>query len=136
MTVTPADLALYLGSEVDTARATFLIARATDLCTSVTSPLPPGSDAVVLDVTARAWMNPGNVTSEGMGPFNATFGAGAGGLWLTRQNKVSLRRLAGRGSAFAIDPTPAAAATAIQGLPFWDFDPVAWRAANPTADGA
>lgn len=136
MTVAPADLGTYLGAQIETARAQYLIDRATELAESVVSPLPAGSDAVVLDVAARAYSNPGNVTSEGMGPFNATFSAGAGGLWLTRQNKVTLRRLAGRGSAFSIDPTPARVAQHTSGLPFWDWDPVAYRSATaPLPDG-
>jgi len=128
--VTPADLGMYLGADVDEARATFLIAQATALAESIISPLPAGADAVVLDVAARAFTNPSNVSSQGMGPFNASFGSVAGGLWLTRQNKVTLRRLAGSGSAYSIDPTPARQAAVVAGLPFWDWDPAAFKAAN------
>ena len=46
-----------------------------------------------------------------------TKGSGNGGLWLTRQNKTTLRRLAGQGGAFTIDTMPA---TAGQSLPWWD----------------
>lgn len=133
MAVAPADLATYLGVEVDEARATYLIARATDLCQSIVTPLPDTADAVVLDVAARAFTNPGNVTSQGMGPFNAAYGPAGGGLWLTRQNKSTLRRLAGGSSAFSVDPTPADVLDGTRGasLPFWDWDPAAWKAANP-----
>lgn len=119
MTVAPADLGLYLGADVDTDRAQYLIDRATDLCQTIVNPLPSGADAVVLDVAGRAYVNPSNVTSQGVGPFQASYGTAAGGLWLTRQNKVALRRLAGTGSAYSIDPTPADVG---KGLPFWDWD--------------
>lgn len=135
MTVAPADLATYLGAEVDEARAQFLIDRATDLCLSIVTPLPAGSDAVVLDVAARAFTNPTNASSQNVGPFQTSYGGAAGGLWLTKQNKATLRRLAGGSSAFSIDPTPANVldGTVTQGLPFWDWDPAAYKAANPDA---
>ena len=132
MTVTPADLGTYLGVTVDDTRGQYLIDRAMELCLSVVDPLPAGSDAVVLDVAARAFSNPSNVTSQGAGPFPVAYGAVGGGLWLTRQNKATLRRLAGSGGAFTIDTMPT---TAGQGLPWWDenawgfgvgFGPVDW----------
>jgi hypothetical protein len=133
MTVAPADLATYLGVDVDAARATYLIARATDLCQSIVTPLPAGADAVVLDVAARAFTNPSNVTSQGVGPYSAAYGPAGGGLWLTRQNKATLRRLNGGSSAFSVDPTPADVLDGTRGasLPFWAWDPAAWKAANP-----
>jgi len=133
MTAVAADLATYLGVELDAARATFLLAQATSLCESIVNPLPDGSDAVVLDVAARAYSNPGNVASQGVGSFNVSYGGAAGGLWLTRQNKATLRRLNGGSSAFSIDPIdPAHVAAAVDGLPFWSWDGVAYEAANPT----
>lgn len=131
MTVTPADLGTYLGAAIDPARAQYLIDQATNLCQSILTPLPAGADAVVLDVAVRAYNNPGNVSSQGMGPFNASYGTAGGGLYLTRQNKVTLRRLGGSGSAYSIDVTPPNHAKTVQGLPFWDWDPAAFRAANP-----
>jgi hypothetical protein len=117
MTVSSSDLGTYLGATVDNTRATYIITQATNLCLSVLNPLPDGSDAVILDVAARAYGNPGNVTQQMTGPFSATYGAVAGGLWLTRQNKATLRRLAGGGGAFTIDTTPDGAG---QNLPPWD----------------
>lgn len=116
MTVTPADLGTYLGATVDTDRAQYLIDRATELCLSVINPLPNGSDAVVLDVTARAYSNASNATQQGAGPFQASFGPVGGGLWLTRQNKTTLRRLAGSGGAFTIDTAPATTPA----VPWWE----------------
>jgi hypothetical protein len=123
MAATAADLSTYLGAEVDAARATFLLAQATSLCQSIVNPLPTGSDAVVLDVAARAYTNPSNVSSQNVGPYAASYGAVAGGLWLTRQNKSTLRRLNGGSSAFSIDPVdPVRVAEATAALPWWDWD--------------
>lgn len=114
----PSDLGTYLGADVDTARAEQILDMAQKLCESVVSPLPDGAEAVVLDVAVRAWANPQNIMSESVGPFSGNFGrVGDGGLWLTRQNIATLRRLAGMGGAFTIDVLPA---TAGQNLPWWD----------------
>lgn len=118
VSVTPYDLGTYLGvANIDDDRATFLIAQATNLCLSLVSPLPDGSEAVILDVAGRAYLNPGNVQQQATGPYSASYGAVSGGLWLTRANKSTLRRLNGGGGAFTIDTAPA---TAGQNLPWWD----------------
>lgn len=125
MTVTAADLGTYLGTTVDDARAQYLIDRATELCLSLVSvdgALPDGADAVVIDVAARAYTNPARVQQETVGPLSSSYGPGAGGLWLTRQNKATLRRLGGGGGAFTIDTMPTTAGT---GLPWWDVN--AWN---------
>jgi hypothetical protein len=115
--VIPQELGTYLGVEIDEVRAQFLIDKAAQLCESIITPLPDGGDAVVLDVAARAYSNPSNAQTQAAGPYSATFGAMGGGLWLTRQNKATLRRLAGSGGAFTIDTVPADAGA---GLPWWD----------------
>lgn len=117
MTVTPTDLGTYLGQALDDDRAQLLIDMAVGLCESIVTPLPDAADAVVLDVVTRAFVNPTNAESQTAGPFSAGFGAVAGGLWLTRQNKATLRRLSGSGGAFSIDVL---SETAGQGLPWWD----------------
>lgn len=127
VTVSSDDLGTYLGTEVDTTRGTYLITQATNLCASIVSPLPDGSEAVILDVAARAYVNPANVQSETTGPSTASFGTVGGGLWLTRQNKATLRRLAGGGGAFTIDTTPA---TAGESLPPWDNGNYDWPSFN------
>ena len=120
-TVTSADLGTYLGATVDTARGQLLIDMATQLCESVVNPLPNGAQAVILDVAARAYSNPANATQQAAGPFSASYGPVGGGMWLTRQNKSALRRLAGSGGAFTIDTMPATAGTS---LPWWDTNTV------------
>lgn len=120
--VFPEDLNTYLGvavGTIDTARASQILGLAQQLCESVVTPLPVGSEGTVLDVAARAFSNPTNVQSEGAGTFTAAYGSVAGGLWLTRQNKATLRRLAGSGGAFTIDTLPV---TAGQNLPWWDVN--------------
>lgn len=113
--ISPEDLGTYLGATVDIDRAQFLIDQATDLCTSIVDPLPDAATSVVLDVAARAYANPTSVPNQAVGPFS--MGGASGGLWLTRQNKSTLRRLAGSGGAFTIDTMPT---TAGSGLPWWD----------------
>lgn len=104
----PTDLGTYLGiPAIDTVRATMIINQATALCLSVVNPLPTGANAVLLDVCSRAYLNPGNLDAQAASPFSATYGAVSGGLWLTRQNVRTLRRLAGQGGAFMIDTVPA-----------------------------
>jgi hypothetical protein len=122
VTVTPNDLGTYLGTTLayDDERALLMISLAVGLCESIVNPLPPAADAVILDVAARAYSNPGNVTAQGAAPFSVNYGAVSGGLWLTRQNKATLRRLNGSGGAFTIDTAPAIA----QALPWWETN--AW----------
>lgn len=125
MTVTPDDLATYLldatiSTDADkSARAQYIIDQATNLCLAVVNPLPTGADAVVLDVTTRAWSNPANAEAQSMPVGSVTYGTVSGGLWLTRQNRQTLRNLAGGGGAFTIDVTPDGA---VENLPWWDVD--------------
>lgn len=105
MTVLPLELGIYLGASVDEDRAQFLIDMAESLCLSVVDPLPDAARAVVLDVAARAYTNPTAVPQQSAGPFS--MGGAAGGVWLTRQNESTLRRLAGFGGAFSIGCEPA-----------------------------
>jgi hypothetical protein len=106
---TPTDLQTFLGlSTIDSARATLILLLAQNLCEGVLTPLPATANAVVLDVAARAFVNPQAVQAESAGPFHVQFGAqsAVGGLFLTRANKANLRRLNGAGGAFSIDPLP------------------------------
>lgn len=106
------DLSLYLGETLDVDRANKFIDLAEKLCLSVVSPLPDGAEAVVLDVATRGYSNPQNITEQATGPYIAAYGSVGGGLWLTRNNTATLRRLSGSGQAFTIDPTPADAGPA------------------------
>lgn len=123
--VTLEDFATYLNNpSLDEDRALMILDLAQVLCESIVTPLPSGAEIVVLDVAERAYANPTNVGgglglyAEGEGPYNdVTPGTVGGGLWLTRNNKATLRNLAGKGGAFTVDMLPADAGT---GLPWWD----------------
>lgn len=114
------DLAAFLGiDDIDTDRASRVIGFAEKLATSIVSPLPDGAEVVVLDIAGRAYANPQNVQQQGAGGFTVSYGAVSGGMWTTRSNVSTLRRLAGRGGAFTIDTMPAGAGS---GLPWWDIN--------------
>lgn len=104
---TAATLGVYLATpDIDEARATLLIGQAENLCRSIVNPLPAGAEAVVLSVAARVYVNPSQATSQTAGPFNVA--QPFPGLYLTRADKATLRRLGGvGGGAFSIDPTSA-----------------------------
>lgn len=98
------DLALYLEIEsINTARAGMLLQMAQDLCESIVTPLPATAKAVVLAVAARPFTNPTGSTQEAVGPYSVQR---PGGLYLSRADKSTLRRLAGGGGAFSIDTMP------------------------------
>jgi len=103
---TSSDLGTYLGVTVDDVRAQQFIDWATALCQSIVNPLPTGADAVILDVAARGYTNPTNAQQETVGPYTVGHGKVGGGLYLTRGNKATLRRLAGGGSAYSVDTLP------------------------------
>jgi hypothetical protein len=121
------DFALYLNNpDLNRTRAAFILAKTQTLCETVVKPLPPGADIVILDVAERAFANPVSIGgaspayyAEGEGPFSDTTpGISGGGLYLTKNNKATLRRLAGSGTAFTIDMLPATEDLGI--LPPWD----------------
>lgn len=124
------DFALYLNNQdIDATRASFVIGLAETLCLTVVNPLPDGAEVVVLDVAGRAYANPNAIRSNGLavytedqGPFNdGSPGSVGGGLWLTANNKQTLRELNTAGTpssgAFAVDMTPAGATVC---TPWWD----------------
>ena len=109
-TPTAEDLALYLGlDEINGNRADLLIQQAMNLCLAVVRPLPEEATAVVLSAAGRAYVNPQQVSYETIGPMSVQRPSGSGGMYLTKADKTTLKSLAGRGGAFTIDPTPAAA---------------------------
>jgi hypothetical protein len=115
--VTPDDLAALLGTDVDPGRAETLIRLAQGLCLTVIDPVPASAAGVVLGIALRAYANPQSLESEGVAPYAATYGHAAGGLYLSKTDRATLRRLVARGGAFTIDPTPPCAG---QNLPWWD----------------
>jgi hypothetical protein len=127
---TAEDLALSLDlDEINGTRADFLIRMAVNLCMTVVKPLPDEAVAVVLSVAGRAYINPGQVTYETIGPMSVQRPTGSGGIYLTKADKAALKAAAGRGGAFTIDPTPADASPAPtfpfdeDGVEFTDWEP-------------
>lgn len=98
----PDALFLLLGSSGDSDRGDALIAQAETLAASVVSPLPSGAETVVLSAAMRAYANPQGVTTETLGPYSVS--RPMAGVYLTKTERATLRRMSGGGGAFSIDP--------------------------------
>lgn len=106
MAPTAEDLGLYLGMPaIDEARADFLLAQTLMLAASIVSPVPDTAEPIILAAAGRAYANPQAVTQETVGPYSVQ--RPPAGLYFTRAEQAILKRLAGRGGAFTVDPTPA-----------------------------
>lgn len=104
--VSPAasDLALYLGvatEEVSEDRAGLLITQAEALAKAIIAILPAAATAVILSAAGRAYVNPVSTASQAAGPYSMS--GVAGGVYLTKAERATLRRLAGGSGAFSID---------------------------------
>jgi len=115
----PADLGTYLGDPaIDTTRATLILGLAQDLCETIWSPIGPTALGTVLAVAARAFSNVSSAATVGIGTGHIGYGApgasmGVGGLYLSRSDKTTLRRLAGRGGAFSVSVLPIGASAVL-----------------------
>lgn len=108
LSVIPEDFATYMGLDLSTRdydRVQMLLDLAEAECLSVVDPLPDTAARVILSASARAFSNPTGVTSELVGPYQAS--RPWAGVYLTKSERASLRRAAGSGGAFSVDPTPA-----------------------------
>lgn len=118
MDVTAEELGLYLGyAEIDGTRADFLLDQAKTLALSIVSPLPDTAKPIILAAAGRAYANPQSVTQETVGPYSVQ--RPAAGLYFTRAEQAILKRLAGRGGAFTINPTP----VDVNPYVSWPYDP-------------
>jgi hypothetical protein len=112
----PSDLGVYLTGDaagVDSERAAQILGLAQSLCETITSPLTSAALPVILGVAARAYSNVTSAATVGLGTAHIGYGTtggslGVGGLYLSRSDKSTLRRLAGRSGAFSIDLLPGA----------------------------
>jgi len=82
-----------------------------DLCETVVSPVPELGKGIELAVAARAYSNVTSAHQMSLGSAAISFGAqnsntGIGGLYLSKSERATLRRLAGRSGAFSIDLLP------------------------------
>jgi hypothetical protein len=96
---------------IDTARATQILALSQSLCESIISPITVAALPVVLAVAARAFTNVTSAHQASIGTGSVSYGSqgsqmGIGGLYLSRSDKATLRRLNGRSGAFSIDLLP------------------------------
>jgi len=109
---TPDDLGVYLGdTSLDLERAWLLLQLAHDLCETVVSPVPEFGKGVELAVAARAYTNVTSAHQMSLGSASMSFGSqnsntGIGGLYLSKSERSTLRRLAGRSGAFSVDMLP------------------------------
>lgn len=116
---TAADLGTFLGisAAIDADRATLLISLVEDMAMDVIdgAALPASAKGVVLSAAARAYTNPGANSSESVGGVSATYAAG--GMYLSRAERLTLRRAAGLGGgAFTVNPAPNAGVNYIDAL--------------------
>ena len=106
---TPAELGVYLGrADLDTDRAELILQLAHDLCETITTPMVAEGKGVELAVAARAYTNVSSAHQAGIGSAQVSYGApnssvGIGGLFLSKSDIRTLRRLAGRTGAFSVD---------------------------------
>lgn len=111
---TPADLGTYLElppGTIDTVRATQSLLLAQDLCETIWSSLGATALGTVLAVAARQFTNVTSAHQLSLGTGHVTYGSqntsmGVGGLYLSKSDKTTLRRLAGRGGAFSVSTMP------------------------------
>jgi hypothetical protein len=115
------DLALFLSDDqLNAPRADLMIKLAQQLCESVVTPLPDGAEVVVTRMAARGYVSATSTRGAQLVAAGSPFGlvpGGVGGVFLTRQDKGDLRRMAGGGGAFTINPLAADYSVV---LPPWD----------------
>lgn len=108
-TVTSSDLETFLGmgdGTIDPNRATLILQMAQNLCESIAYPLPATASVVVLSVAARGFSNPQGIAHETVGPYQVQFAPLSAGMYLSRGDKATIRRLAGGSGAFSIETLP------------------------------
>lgn len=105
LSVTPDDMATYLKVAVDEAQATLIISMVMDLAAAVVSPVPDTAKAVIITAVARALPNPSQASAMSMGGSSASWAPG--GVYLTRQERLALRRAGKLGAgAFSVNVAP------------------------------
>jgi hypothetical protein len=117
-------LGIYLNDDsIDNDRAEFMIGQAQALCESIVSPLPTGAAVVVTRVAGRGYVTATTTRGQQLVAAGSPFGlvpGGVGGIFLTRQDKADLRRMAGGGGAFTINLLPSDYSADV---PDWDASP-------------
>jgi len=104
---TVSDLSTFTGLTLDEDRAQLLLDTIEADAASIVSPLPASAKGVILTAAARALPNPSGASSQSMGGASASWAPG--GLYLTRSERMTLRRLAGgQAGAFSVCVAPKA----------------------------
>lgn len=102
---TVSDLQTFMGVTVDETRAQQMLDIVEADAASIVSPLPASAMGVILTAAARALPNPSGTTSMSSGGASASWLPG--GVYLTRAERMTLRRLAGiGGGAFSVNLAP------------------------------
>lgn len=103
LTVKSDDLKSFLptAAAFDDDRAKFMLGLVMDEAASVVTPVPSTAKGLILRATSRLYQNPVGVTQELVGPYQ--FAQPATNIF-TKAERASLRRHAGGGGAFYIDP--------------------------------
>lgn len=112
VTPTATNLQSFLGVvSIDTDRAAYLISLAEAECQTIVTPLPDGAQGTVLEVAGRVYTNARQMQQARLGSADMQYGAvpgygPIGGLYLSRKNKATLRRLSGGSTAFSVGTLP------------------------------
>lgn len=100
------DSLLDLDGGIDADRGQLLLDLAVEQCETIAQPCPQQARSIVYAVAARAYLNPTGITSETIGPATVNFGSTGIGIYLRPAEEKMLRRMAGMGGAFTVDPMP------------------------------
>jgi hypothetical protein len=104
LSVTPADLGLFMNVTLDDDRAQQMLDIVEAFASAIVSPLPDAAKGVILTAAARAYPNPSGTSSEAVNGASASWG---GGAYLSRSERSMLRRMAGKGGgAFTVNVAP------------------------------
>lgn len=102
---TTGDLSTFLSVTLDDTRAQLALDIVEADAASIVSPLPASAKGVILTAAARGYANPAGASSQSAGGSSSSWSPS--GLYLTRAERMTLRRLAGiGGGAFSVNAAP------------------------------
>lgn len=102
---TTGELATFMKVTLDEDQAQLILDMVEADAASIVSPLPPTAKGVIITAAARACPNPSGTTTMSSGGSSASWSPG--GVYLTRMERMTLRRLAGiGGGAFSVNLAP------------------------------
>lgn len=99
---TVSDLSTFLNVTLDDTRAQLALDIVEADASSIVNPLPPSAKGVILTAAARGYANPAGASSQSAGGSSSSWSPS--GLYLSRAERLTLRRLAGiGGGAFSVN---------------------------------